>query len=60
MNTTLHKNSDKVIDALKRQGRKKVWLSEQLNISRVYLDKRLKDNSFKDEEIKKLKELGIL
>lgn len=54
------KTADKVIFALKDQGRKKTWLAEQLGISRPTLDNRLKDNTFAIGEIMKLQELGIL
>lgn len=40
---------------LKDQGRKKTWLSEQLGVSRPTLDKKLRDNSFSDDEIARLK-----
>ena len=41
----------KVEFALKEQGRKKVWLAEQLQISRPTLDAKLKDNTFTIKEI---------
>jgi hypothetical protein len=46
-----------VQDALKKQGRKKVWLAGELKISRVTLDAKLKDNTFTVGEILKLKHL---
>jgi len=54
------KTSDKIRFALKDQGRKKIWLAEQLGISRPTLDNRLKDNSFLIGEIMRLQEIGIL
>lgn len=52
--------SKKVIEALDVQGRSKVWLCEQLQISRPTLDSRLKDNTWRINEVMLLmKLLGI-
>jgi DNA-binding NtrC family response regulator len=50
----------KLAESIKNQGRKKNWVAEQLSISRPTLDRKLKDNSFTDEETSKLKELGLV
>ena len=47
-------------ESIKKQGRKKLWVAEQLGIARPTLDKKLKDNSFTVEETAKLKELGLV
>ena len=52
--------SNKVIKAIKDQGRKKIWLANELNITRVTLDKKLKDNFWSVGEIMKLQQLGLL
>ena len=41
-------------------GRKKKWVAQQLGISRPTLDSRIKDNSFTDIEISRLKELQLI
>ena len=43
--------SKKVIEALKEQGRSKVWLCEKLNMSRPTLDNRLSDNTWRINEV---------
>lgn len=52
--------SEKVKDALVRQGRKKNWLAEQLKISRPTLNERLESNSWLVGEITILTQLRIL
>jgi len=52
--------SNKVIKAIKDQGRKKIWLANELNITRVTLDKKLKDNFWSVGEIMKLQQLGLV
>lgn len=47
--------ADKVKQAIVTQGRKKQWIAKELGIGRVTLDLRLADNSFRDNEIEKLK-----
>ena len=42
------------------QGRKKKWIAKQLGISRPTLDSRIRDNSFTDAEINRLKELQLV
>ena len=43
--------NQRVIDALKKQGRSKKWLSEQLGVSRPTLDSRLRENVWKLGEL---------
>lgn len=50
--------SKKVIEALKEQGRSKVWLAEKLNITRQTLDSRLKNNDWRIGEVMLL--MGLL
>jgi len=42
------------------EGRKKKWIAIQLGMSRPTLDSRIKDNSFTDSEINRLKELQLI
>lgn len=49
--------SNKVIAALKEQGRSKVWLSKKLNITRQTLDLRLKENTWRVNELIQLMSL---
>ena len=49
--------SEKVKAAMKREGRKYIWLAEQLGITRVALYDRLKDNSWSVGELINLKRL---
>lgn len=46
--------SKKVIEALKEQGRSKVWLAEKLSMTRQTLDSRLKDNTWRIGEVMQL------
>ena len=43
--------SKKVLEALKEQGRSKVWLAEKLSMTRQTLDSRLKDNTWRINEV---------
>ena len=43
--------SEKVLAALKEQGRSKVWLAKKLYITRQTLDLRLKDNTWRIKEV---------
>ena len=52
--------SDKIIGAIEKQGRKKTWLAEQLQVSRPTLDARLNDDNWNAIEITRLKQLGLL
>ena len=55
------KNSDKIILYLGRNPKKsKTWLALEMNISRVTLNRKLKDNNFDELDLRKLKLLGIL
>ena len=61
METTIRQEtSEKVRNALIRQGRKKNWLADQLKISRPTLDERLESNTWLIGEITILMQLGIL
>lgn len=50
----------KLQESIKKQGRKKNWIAEQLNISRPTLDRKLNDNSFTSEEKQKLSDLQLV
>ena len=52
--------SAKLKEAIKNQGRKKSWVADQLNISRVTLDKKLADNFWSVGELLILKKIGLL
>jgi len=54
------KTSEKVIGAIEKQGRKKTWLAEQLQLSRPTLDSRLTNDTWDADDITRLKQLGIL
>ena len=52
--------SNKVIKSIKDQGRKKIWLAKELNITRAKLDEKLRDNFWSIGEIMKLQQLGLV
>lgn len=47
----------KVIEALKKQGRSKKWLSEQMQMTRPTLYLRLKNNAWRVGEVMQLQAL---
>lgn len=47
----------KVVEALKEQGRSKKWLSEQMQMSRITLHTRLRDNEWRIGEVIQLQRL---
>jgi transcriptional regulator with PAS, ATPase and Fis domain len=56
-----YESFNKIVEkAIKQQGRTKTWLAEALKISRPTLDRKLKNNTFKLEEVVKLKNLNVL
>lgn len=56
-----YQSFNKIVEkAIKEQGRSKTWLAEALNISRPTLDRKLKNNTFKLEEVVKLKNLNVV
>jgi transcriptional regulator with PAS, ATPase and Fis domain len=52
--------SKKVEFALKNQGRNKTWLAKELGISRPSLYQRLSDNVWQNNELIKLKSIGLI
>ena len=45
---------------IKNQGRSKTWLMSQLGISRRTFYERMKDNSWRPEELMKLRNLNLV
>jgi hypothetical protein len=56
-NISRKSTSEKVKEELFRQSKKKIWLAEQLGVSRPFLDARLKDNCWSVGEVVKLQNL---
>lgn len=52
--------SEKVKTAIEVQGRKKTWLAEKLQLSRPTLDFRIENNSWRPEDIVRLRQLGVI
>lgn len=52
--------SKKVEFALKDQGRNKSWLAKELGLSRPVLYDRLKSNTFNNNELNKLRSIGLI
>jgi DNA invertase Pin-like site-specific DNA recombinase len=45
---------------IKKQGRSKTWLMSELGISRRTFYERLKSNTWKNDELAKLKNLNLI
>ena len=52
--------SEKVKNAIEKQGRKKTWLADNLELSRPTLDNRLSNDNWQPEDITRLKSLGLI
>ncbi len=54
------KETKDILIKIQEEGRTKNWVMQQLSMSRRTFYKRVNENSWRDEELKKLRLLGIL
>ena len=57
---TLINNSNKIREAMARQGRKYDWLINHLDMSRATFYKRLRTNTWTVKDIIKMETIGLL